>query len=126
MTLLAALGPRQEPLPWSRGAVTAIGLRPSPRITSRRCWAVDVPSPSSAWPSVGSANPPHLEQVSGPPAPLPHQPPATLEELTAGEVGVLAGLAEMCALGTSQHLRGACSSLTVGTSLSMSGGPAPS
>lgn len=51
----------------------------------------------------------------------PRQPPAALEALTVGEVGVLAGLAYMCALGTTQPLRGACSSLMAGTSLMVAG-----
>lgn len=48
-----------------------------------------------------------------------------------GEVGVLAGLAETCALGTTQPLRGVCSSLGAKANLSMvvqphSGSPARS
>lgn len=51
----------------------------------------------------------------------PQGQPCCLAVLTEGEVGVLAGLAEMCALGTTQPFRGACSSLTAGPNLMVAG-----
>lgn len=47
----------------------------------------------------------------------PHPTPTAWEVLTEAEVGVLAGLAEICTLGTTQPPRGACSSLMEGASL---------
>lgn len=60
---------------------------------------------------------PPPKNTSGPPHPIP----AASEVLTEAEVGVLAGLAEMCALGTTQPRRGACSSLMAGASLMVVG-----
>ena len=59
-----------------------------------------------------------------PPTPTPC--PTALVGPTIGEVGVLAGLAEMRALGTTQPPGGAFSSLTAGANLSMLAGPSSS
>lgn len=67
-------------------------------------------------PTLKSTSQEHLRTTPPPPAPL-----LPWEALTVGEVGVLAGLADMCALGTTQPLRGACSSLMAGASLMVAG-----
>ena len=62
----------------------------------------------------------HPLALPGVGAPTPHPPlPTALVGPTFGEVGVLAGLAVMCALGTTQPLSGACSSLPVGANRSI-------
>ena len=113
-------GPRLET--WD--TVPAQGLRLSTRVPSKQAWK----KPLS--PLHPASNPPHPENISGPPTrptwgrgpppPTPHPLlPTALVGPTFGEVGVLAGLAVMCALGITQPPSGACSSLMVGANLSI-------
>lgn len=120
---------------WLRGphletwdTVPAEGLRLSARVPS-------VSSPEGS-PSLCILPQTHLILKTGPPTrpawgrgpppltpyPSPPRLPTALVGPTFGEVGVLAGLAVMCALGTTQPPSGACSSLTVGANLSMAAG----